>query len=107
MDYGVLGTPIPAVGRDSPHKQERDSNGFGKADIIVADSILQCIARGDIAQAIKDGVINQEKLVQLKAIISCASPRCTSHEQITIADLTGLAVQGIAIAKKAVYTANK
>jgi ornithine cyclodeaminase len=93
------GTHITAVGADSPHKQELDSNIFGKADMIVADSILQCIERGDIAHAIKDGVINQEKLVELGAIISGKSPGRASDEQITIADLTGLAVQDIAIAK--------
>jgi ornithine cyclodeaminase len=93
------GTHITAIGADSPHKQELDFNIFEKADIIVADSIAQCIERGDIAHAIKDGVIKQEKLVELGAIISGKSPRRTSDEQITIADLTGLAVQDIAIAK--------
>lgn len=93
------GTHITAVGADSPHKQELDSNIFGKADIIVADSIKQCIERGDIAHAIKDGVIHQDKLVELGTVISGASPRRTSDEQITIADLTGLAVQDIAIAQ--------
>jgi len=93
------GTHITAVGADSPHKQELDSNNFEKADIIVADSIAQCIERGDIAHAIKGGVITQDKLVELGAIISGKSPRRISDEQITIADLTGLAIQDIAIAK--------
>lgn len=100
------GTHITAIGADSPHKQELDSNIFEKANIIVADSIAQCIERGDIAHAIKNGVIQQDKLVELGAIISGKSPKRTSEEQITIADLTGLAVQDIAIAK-AVYTAIK
>lgn len=96
------GTHITAVGADSPHKQELDATIFGIADIIAADSIAQCIERGDIAHAIKEGVINQDKLVELGTIISGTHPRRTSDKQITIADLTGLAVQDIEIAK-AVY----
>lgn len=93
------GTHITAIGADSLHKQEIDSNIFEKADIIVADSIAQCIERGDTAHAIKKGVIKQKKLVELGVIISGKRPGRTSDEQITIADLTGLAVQDIAIAK--------
>src|SRR3990167_2943302 len=93
------GTHITAVGADSPHKQELDSNIFGIADMIAVDSIEQCLERGDTAHAIKEGVINQGKLVELGSIISGTSPRRTSDTQITIADLTGLAVQDIAIAK--------
>lgn len=99
------GTHITAVGADSPHKQELDSRCFEKADIIVVDSIEQCIERGDTAYAIKEGVITQEKLVELGNMISGNSPRRTSNEQITIADLTGLAVQDIEIAK-AVFEAS-
>lgn len=93
------GTHITAVGADSPHKQELDANIFGQADIIVTDSIEQCIERGDVAHAIKNGVINRDKLIELGAVISGISPRRTSDEQITIADLTGLVVQDIEIAK--------
>jgi ornithine cyclodeaminase len=93
------GTHITAVGADSPHKQEIASSIFGQADIIVADSITQCIERGDIAHAIKDGIIQQNKLIELGIIIAGNNPGRRSDEQITIADLTGLAVQDIAIAK--------
>lgn len=99
------GTHITAVGADSPHKQELSASILSKADIIVADSIKQCIERGDIAHAIKDGVIHQDKVVELGSIISGVKQRRTSDEQITIADLTGLAVQDIAVAK-AVFQAN-
>jgi ornithine cyclodeaminase len=67
--------------------------------MIAVDSIEQCIERGDTAHAIKKGVINQEKLVELGNIISGISPKRTSDEQITIADLAGLAVQDMAIAR--------
>ena len=46
------GTHITAVGSDTPHKQELDSNLLKKADVIVADSISQCLVRGEAHQAI-------------------------------------------------------
>jgi ornithine cyclodeaminase len=96
------GTHITAVGADSPHKQELDAHVFKMADLVVADSIEQCAQRGDLAHAIKANFIKPEKIYELGNVISGTSPKRTSEEQITIADLTGVAVQDIAIAK-AVY----
>jgi len=93
------GTHITAVGADSPHKQELAANIFEIANIVVADSIEQCIARGEIAHAIKGNIISKNRLVELGNVISGISPSRTSAEQITIADLTGLAIQDIEIAK--------
>lgn len=96
------GTHITAVGADSPHKQELDENIFALADLIVADSISQCIEHGDIAHAIKNKIITPDQLVELGDIINGKYPGRINDQQITIADLTGLAVQDIQIAK-AVY----
>lgn len=93
------GTHITAVGSDTPHKQELDPYIFQKADIIVADSISQCIERGDISWALKNNMTTREKLTELGSVISGISPQRTSDNQITIADLTGIAVQDLQIAK--------
>jgi ornithine cyclodeaminase len=93
------GTHITAVGTDSPHKQELDSPIFTKADLVVADSIEQCLERGDLAHAIRGKVISRDKVLELGKVISGLSPRRSSDEQISLVDLTGLAVQDIEIAK--------
>ncbi len=93
------GTHITAVGADSPHKQELDENIFGLADIIVADSISQCCERGDIAHAIKNKIISPNNIIELGNIISGKTHGRSNDNQITIVDLTGLAVQDIQIAK--------
>ena len=98
------GTHITAVGADTPEKQELDPAVLAKADIVVADSISQCIERGDIAHAVREGLINENSLVELGHIISGNARGRTSQDQITVADLTGVAVQDIQIAK-AVYQA--
>jgi len=47
------GTHITAVGSDTPLKQELDAAILGRADVIVVDSISQCLERGETHQAIK------------------------------------------------------
>lgn len=98
------GTHITAMGSDTPEKQELDQKILQKADIVVADSISQCLLRGEIHQALKAGVLKKEGIVELGNVIVNPKLQRTSEEQITIADLTGVAVQDIQIAK-AVYHA--
>ena len=93
------GTHITAIGSDTPHKQELDSDILGKADIVVADSIPQCLARGEIYKALSANAIEQADLIELGSVIAGnASGRDNDH-QITVADLTGVAVQDIQITK--------
>ncbi len=99
-----LGTHITAVGSDTPHKQELDPKILGRAGIIVADSIAQCLERGEIYQAIQAGQITKEDPVELGQVISGRAAGRQTDDQITIADLTGVAVQDIKIAE-AVYRA--
>ena len=96
------GTHITCMGADMPHKQELDSALFAKADQVVADSISQCLTQGDIHHAVDAGHIQPDQIVELGQIISGRHPGRSAADQITIADLTGVAVQDIQIAK-AVY----
>jgi ornithine cyclodeaminase len=98
------GTHITAMGSDTPAKNELDPKILQEADIVVADSISQCLLRGEIHQALKAGVLEEERIVELGNLIVRPELRRISEEQITIADLTGVAVQDIQIAK-AVYNA--
>jgi len=96
------GTHITAMGSDTPEKNELDPAILQKADIVVADSISQCLERGEIYQAIKAGLLKKQKIVELGNIIVNKDQQRSSDEQITVVDLTGVAVQDIQIAK-AVY----
>jgi len=100
------GTHITAMGSDTPEKNELDPRILQKADIVVADSISQCLLRGEIHQALKAGVLEKERILELGNVIAKPELRRISEEQITIADLTGVAVQDIQIAK-AVFHALK
>ena len=96
------GTHITAVGADTPLKQELDENIFAEAELIITDSISQSTERGDVAHALRKKIIAKTQLIELGAIIAGLERGRSNDKQITIADLTGLAVQDLQIAK-AVY----
>ena len=96
------GTHITAVGSDTVDKQELDSQLLSKAEIVVVDSIPQSQSRGEVYRAVQDGAIAESKVTELGLAIQKPSLQRTSEDQITIADLTGVAVQDIMISK-AVY----
>jgi len=95
------GTHITAVGADAPGKQELDPNIFKKAHVRIVDSLSQCVDHGDTGYAVKAGLIEEGVLVELGVVINRPELGRTSVKQITVADLTGVAVQDIQIAKLA------
>ena len=92
------GTHITAIGSDTSEKQELDPHLLDKADLIVSDSISQSLSRGELFKTRQAGLLNENKIMELgEIIISNTRPERTNN-QITIADLTGVAVQDIMIA---------
>jgi len=98
------GTHITAMGSDTPIKQELDSKILEMADIVVADSISQCKMRGEIYKALQSGHLKEYKICELGDVITSSHLQRSSEAQITVCDLTGVAVQDLQIAK-AVYKA--
>ena len=93
------GTHITAMGSDTLSKQELDSSILLEADLVVADSKSQCEIRGEIHQAIKSDRFSMDTVVELGEIINGDKEGRTSEKQITVADLTGVAVQDIQFSK--------
>ena len=98
------GTHITAMGSDTLEKQELDPKILQTADIVVADSIEQCLLRGEIHKALEAGLLNKKDIFELGNVIIDKELQRTSADQTTVADLTGVAVQDAQIAK-AVYEA--
>ena len=92
------GTHITAMGSDTSFKQELETSILKKADLIVADSLDQCRERGEISKALGDKSISETCIAELGTVISKTTPGRQSDAQISIADLTGVAVQDIQIA---------
>ena len=93
------GTHITAMGSDTSDKCELSPEILDLADIVAADSIEQAIQRGEISQALKACKCNKDKFVELGSIIIDPLKGRTNDQQITIADLSGVAIQDIMIAK--------
>ncbi|HEY2471360.1 MAG TPA: hypothetical protein VGI45_26445 [Terracidiphilus sp.] len=95
------GTHITAVGADGGGKQELEPRLFALSVLSAVDSRSQCAHYGDSSYAIKENWIQAESLVELGTLIANPAIRRRSETDITIADLTGVAVQDIAIAQLA------
>ena len=93
------GTHITAMGSDDDGKQELEAVLLAKADRVVADSISQCSQYGECLHAIQGGLIEEGSILELGQVIKNPAIGRTSEDQITVADLTGVAVQDIQIAK--------
>lgn len=92
------GTHVTAVGSDTHEKQEVSVAVLAAADLVVADSIPQCLLRGEIHHALEESAISEGELVELGSIIAGDASGRSSVEQVSVADLTGVAVQDIQIA---------
>ncbi len=103
-DWVQPGTHITAVGADCPGKKELDEALVERADVLVVDSVSQCVEQGEVQHAIRNKLIRENDLIELGDVISGRSEGRRSNDQITIADLTGVAVQDIAIAKNVYQT---
>lgn len=98
-DWVQAGTHITAVGADAPGKQELDVALVGKAEVIAVDSIAQCVDHGEVCHAVSQGVVKQDALTEIGSVLDDPSLGRHTDAQITLADLTSIAAQDIAIAQ--------
>jgi ornithine cyclodeaminase len=101
------GTHITAMGADAKGKQELDPAILQKADIVAVDSLSQCSKYGEVSYALQQGLINDSKPIEIGNLKSSGVRRINDSRKITVADLTGVAVQDIEIAKLVYLAAAK
>ena len=97
-DWVRAGTHITAVGADAPGKQELDVALVARADVLAVDLASQCLDHGEVSHAAARGLIVPDDLREIGAVLSGKDGARGNDSQITIADLTGIAAQDIAIA---------
>lgn len=93
------GTHVSAFGADAPGKQELDPALMGRADVVVVDSLAQTSHHGELSHALAAGTIVAERVRELGDVLRDPLLGRTAEEQITVCDLTGVAVQDIVVAK--------
>lgn len=96
-EWVAPGTHITAVGADAPGKQELDIKLVARADVLVADSTSQCLDHGEFSHVALANLIDRGNLRELGAVLDNPSLGRGNEADITIADLTGIAAQDIAI----------
>jgi ornithine cyclodeaminase len=101
------GTHITAVGADTPEKNELDPAILKKADIVVSDSLPQSETRGEVCKAVEAGMLDRKNVIELGHVIAEGKKARRDDTQITVADLTGVAVQDIQIAKAVLEQSEK
>lgn len=90
------GVHITAMGSDSPEKQELETKVLGKADKIIVDSLRQCAALGEVHHAIEDGTIAESDVhAELGEVLLGKKAGREDDDEITVCDLTGIAVQDV------------
>jgi alanine dehydrogenase len=96
------GTFMAAVGADDEHKQEIDSALIASAKV-VADSLEQSCAIGDVHHAIAQGLMRKEDVyAELCEIVAGEKIGRVTDDEIIIFDSTGVAIED-AVAAAAVY----
>jgi ornithine cyclodeaminase len=92
------GTHITAIGADSADKQELAEAIIRNADVVVTDSRSQAITRGELLRAYGEDSAGLSRVAEIGEIVSGTAKGRMSEIQVTVATLSGLAVQDIAMA---------
>ena len=87
---------IIGLGSDDEHKSEISPHLFSEADMVIVDSKLQAAKFGDVAMALKEGIIIQDALMELGAVLK---PGASGNTKTIIADFSGIGAQEVAMAE--------
>jgi ornithine cyclodeaminase len=90
------GTRIVALGADAPGKQELDPALVASA-VVIVDSRAQCFDHGEAGWAVRAGLLDPHAVIELGELLARGDR--FPADRTVVADLTGVAVQDLAIAK--------
>ncbi len=94
------GTHIACMGTDTKGKQELDPALVAAASLFT-DEIAQSVTLGETQHAIADGLISEQALTPIGAVINKQHPGRRSETEITLFDGTGIGLQDLAVASAA------
>jgi len=94
------GQHVSLMGADGPGKAEVALGELGRAHLF-CDDWEQASHGGELAAGVESGVVRREDVTELGAVLIGAADGRRSAGDITLFDSTGLAIQDLAIAKRA------
>ncbi|MGY6548681.1 MAG: iminosuccinate reductase BhcD [Roseinatronobacter sp.] len=98
------GTHLACMGTDTKGKQEVEAALLARATVFT-DEVAQSISIGEAQHAVAAGLIAPDAITEIGAVINGAHPGRRSAEEITLFDGTGVGLQDLAVAARAVELA--
>jgi ornithine cyclodeaminase len=97
-DWVRPGTHVTAMGSDLPDKNELDPRLLAGADKLVVDSLQSALTSGELHHAVRAGLVTPDDVyAELGELTAGRVPGRERDDEVTVADLTGLGVQDVAI----------
>src|SRR5262249_36700619 len=90
--------PLTALGSGPAAKPGPAPDVMGTADLVVVDSVAQCLRIGELHHAVDAGAIDADSVVELGAITGGTASGRARDDQRTVCDLTGVGVQDVTAA---------
>jgi ornithine cyclodeaminase len=112
LDWSKLkgrGVHITCIGSDAAGKSELAMSLVEKADLLVADHLLQTKERGEFEQAIATGLVTLESIVPLGKLVEQPDwhRQAKDDNRLTIFDSSGVALQDCVVAEMVYETLKK
>ncbi len=105
LDAHVKGpTHIACMGTDTKGKQEVEAALVARATVFT-DEIAQAVTIGECQHAIAEGSLKESDITEIGAVINGTHPGRTTDQELTLFDGTGVGLQDLAVASKAVELA--
>jgi alanine dehydrogenase len=100
------GQHVSLMGADGPGKAEMATVEFARAHVF-CDDWEQASHGGELAHAVEAGVLREEDVTLLGAVLAGTAPGRGGDDEVTVFDSTGLAIQDLAIALAAIERAGE
>jgi ornithine cyclodeaminase len=100
------GTHLACMGTDTKGKQEVDAAIMARATVFT-DEVAQSVSIGEAQHAAASGLLEESAIVEIGAVINGTHPGRRSGEEITLFDGTGVGLQDLAVASRAVALARE
>jgi ornithine cyclodeaminase len=100
------GTHLACMGTDTKGKQEVDAALLARATVFT-DEVAQSVSIGEAQHAIGAGLIGQDAITPIGAVINGTHPGRSSDDEITLFDGTGVGLQDLAVAARVIALARE
>jgi len=92
---------VVAIGSDAPHKHELDEAIVGRADKVIVDDWSQCLRRGEIHHAVKNGHLELSRIHAELGKVVVGSRVAREADELIVCDFTGVGALDAALAELA------